>query len=71
VPAKNTARDCATGAIEGQRVPEVMVHPAFKPVVDLKARMYDMGQAVPSAEIMSYREPDLANAAAPNAVLDG
>ena len=28
--------------IDGERVHDVTVHPTFKPVVDLRARMYDM-----------------------------
>jgi 4-hydroxyphenylacetate 3-monooxygenase len=43
--------------IDGERVPDVTVHPAFKPVVDLKARMYDMARDPAWAEIMSYCEP--------------
>ena len=31
------------------------VHPAFKPVVDLKGHMYDMAHEPAWAEIMSYR----------------
>jgi 4-hydroxyphenylacetate 3-monooxygenase len=42
--------------IDGERVQDVTVHPGFKPVVDLKARMYDMAHEPASAEIMSYRE---------------
>src|SRR5262252_5402359 len=42
--------------IDGERVQDVTVHPAFKPVVDLKARMYDMAHEPAWAEIMSYRE---------------
>ena len=48
--------------IDGERVQDVTDHPAFKPVVDLKARMYDMGHEPASAEIMSYREPAPAKA---------
>jgi 4-hydroxyphenylacetate 3-monooxygenase len=42
--------------IDGECVQDVTVHPAFKPVVDLKARMYDMAHEAPSADIMSYRD---------------
>ncbi len=45
--------------IDGERVQDVTVHPAFKPVVDFKARMYDMAHEPAWAEIMSYREPAL------------
>ena len=42
--------------IDGERVPDVTAHPAFKPVVDLKARMYDMAHDPTSAELMSFSE---------------
>ena len=42
--------------IDGEHVPNVTAHPAFKPVVDLKARMHDMAHEAGSADIMSYRE---------------
>ena len=48
--------------IDGERVQDVTVHRAFKPVVDLKARMYDMAHEPAWAEIMSYREPALVKA---------
>ena len=40
--------------IDGECVRDVTVHPAFKPVVELKARMYNMAHEPASAEIMSY-----------------
>jgi 4-hydroxyphenylacetate 3-monooxygenase len=43
--------------IDGERVQDVTDHSAFKPVVDLKARMYDVAHEPAWAEIMSYREP--------------
>jgi 4-hydroxyphenylacetate 3-monooxygenase len=42
--------------IDGERVQDVTAHSAFKPVVDLKARMYDMAHETASAEIMGYHE---------------
>jgi 4-hydroxyphenylacetate 3-monooxygenase len=42
--------------IDGQRVVDVTVHPAFRPIVDAKARMYDMAHAAESAGIMSFAE---------------
>ena len=42
--------------IDGERVRDVTVHPAFKPVVELKTRMYDMAHEPASVEIMSYQE---------------
>ena len=42
--------------IDGERVQDVAVHPAFKPVVDHKVRMYDMAHESAWAEIMNYHE---------------
>jgi 4-hydroxyphenylacetate 3-monooxygenase len=44
--------------IEGEPVCDVTAHAAFKPVVDLKAHMYDMAHEAPSAEIMSFSDAD-------------
>ena len=44
--------------IDCERVQDVTVHPAFKAVVDLKARMHDMAHEPAAAEIMSYREDE-------------
>ena len=43
--------------IDGERLQNVMAHPASKPGVDLKARMYDMAHEPAWAEIMGDREP--------------
>src|SRR5713101_1548224 len=40
--------------IDGERVHDVTVHPAFKPVVDRKARMYDMAHEPAWGGIMCY-----------------
>src|SRR5580698_4229991 len=42
--------------IDGERVTDVTVHPAFKPIVDAKARMYDLGHDVAAAQTMSFAE---------------
>src|SRR5271155_699743 len=42
--------------IDGEGVHDVTAHPAFKPVVDLKARMFDMAHEPAWAELMSYRD---------------
>ncbi len=42
--------------IDGERVKDVTIHPAFKPVVGHKARMYDMAHEAASAGIMCYDE---------------
>ena len=50
--------------IDGKRVLDATAHPAFKPVVDLKARMYDMAHEPAWAEVMSYCGPAPAKATA-------
>ena len=42
--------------IEGERVSDATAHPAFKPVIDLKVRMYDMAHEAGSAEILSFSD---------------
>jgi 4-hydroxyphenylacetate 3-monooxygenase len=42
--------------IDGKRVLDATAHPAFKPVVDLKARMYDMAHEPVWAAVISYQE---------------
>jgi 4-hydroxyphenylacetate 3-monooxygenase len=44
--------------IEGERLLDVTTHPVFEPVVDCKARMYDMAHEGPSAEVMRFRDGD-------------
>jgi 4-hydroxyphenylacetate 3-monooxygenase len=40
--------------IDGERVADVTTHPAFKPIVDVRARIYDMAHAPGTADVMSY-----------------
>lgn len=42
--------------IEGERVKDVTRHPAFKPIVEVKARMYDMAHEAEHRDVMSYEE---------------
>src|SRR5579864_8820272 len=42
--------------INGERVKDVTVHPMFKPLVDLRARIYDMAHEPALKPIMTYRE---------------
>ena len=55
-------RDGREIGIDGGRAQDVTAHPAFKPVVDLKARRSDMAHEPAWAEIMSYCEPGATNA---------
>ena len=42
--------------IDGERVRDVTVHPAFEPIVDAKARMYDMASEPAYAAVMAFEE---------------
>jgi 4-hydroxyphenylacetate 3-monooxygenase len=42
--------------INGERVKDVARHPAFKPIVDIRARIYDMAHEPATAPAMSYRD---------------
>ena len=42
--------------INGERVKDVTTHPAFKPIVDARARIYDMAHEDKYREVMSYMD---------------
>ena len=42
--------------INGERVKDVTTHPAFKPIVDIRARIYDMAHEAKHKETMAYRD---------------
>src|SRR5690242_20590522 len=42
--------------INGERVRDVTLHPMFKPVVDVRARIYDMAHEDAHAATMAYRD---------------
>ena len=39
---RDSLRDDREVWIKGERVPDVPTHPAFQPIVDVRARIYDM-----------------------------
>jgi 4-hydroxyphenylacetate 3-monooxygenase len=47
--------------MDGERVKDVTTHKAFKPVVDVRARMYDMAHEARYAETMSYLDGNVRN----------
>jgi 4-hydroxyphenylacetate 3-monooxygenase len=55
---RDSIRDGREVWIDGQRVDDVASHPAFKPVVDIRARIYDMAHAADTRDVMSYVDPD-------------
>jgi 4-hydroxyphenylacetate 3-monooxygenase len=55
---RESVRDGREVWINGERVPDVTTHPAFKPMVDVRARIYDMAHDPDTRDVMSYADPD-------------
>lgn len=53
---RDSIRDGRKVWINGEEVPDVTKHPAFKPIVDVRARIYDMAHEDEHRETMSYVE---------------
>lgn len=54
---RESLRDGREIWISGERVVDVTEHPAFKPAVDIRARVYDMAHEGETQDIMSYIDP--------------
>src|SRR5215211_9210308 len=44
--------------INGERVDDVTTHPAFKPVVDIRARIYDLAHQNETQDVLTYADPE-------------
>src|SRR4051794_15981757 len=55
---RESLRDGREVWISGERVPDVTVHPQFKPLVDARARIYDMAHEDATRDIVSYAGAD-------------
>jgi 4-hydroxyphenylacetate 3-monooxygenase len=53
---KQSIRDGRVVYIDGERVQDVTTHPSFKPLVDIRARIYDMAHDPATREIMTVDE---------------
>jgi 4-hydroxyphenylacetate 3-monooxygenase len=51
---RESIRDGRQVWIDGERVSDVTTHPAFKPIVDVRARIYDLAHEAATQERMSY-----------------
>jgi len=51
---RESIRDGREVWIDGERVADVTSHPAFKPIVDVRARMYDMAHEARHRAVMNY-----------------
>ncbi|MBT4106474.1 MAG: 4-hydroxyphenylacetate 3-hydroxylase [Proteobacteria bacterium] len=55
---RDSIRDGREVFINGEKVPDVTTHPMFKPLVDIRARIYDMQHKAATASKMVYRDDD-------------
>src|ERR1700683_55540 len=46
--------------IGGERVPDVATHPAFAPIVNVRARIYDLGHEAGTADMLTYLDQQTA-----------
>src|SRR5262249_16883969 len=51
---RESIRDGREIWINGERVDDVTMHPAFKPLVDVRARVYDMAHDPATPDVMTY-----------------
>jgi 4-hydroxyphenylacetate 3-monooxygenase len=54
---RESLRDGREVYMNGEKIADVTTHPAFKPIVDIRARIYDMAHEAATADIMSYTDP--------------
>ncbi len=54
---RESIRDGRAVWIDGERVKDVTTHPAFRPIVDVRARMYDMAHEAAHRAVMAYEGP--------------
>src|ERR1700739_2109622 len=51
---RDSLRDGRSVWIDGEKVADVPTHPAFRPIVDARARIYDLAHAEATRDVMSY-----------------
>src|SRR5918994_4045807 len=54
---RESIRDGREVWVNGQRVADVTTHPMFKPLVDIRARIYDMAHHVDTRDVMTTVDP--------------
>jgi len=55
---RESIRDGREVWIDGERVRDVTAHPAFAPIVNARARIYDLAHELDTQEVMSYVDAD-------------
>lgn len=53
---RESIRDGREVYIAGEKVKDVASHPAFKPIVDIRAKIYDMAHDEKTSSIMTYKD---------------
>ncbi|WP_315833345.1 4-hydroxyphenylacetate 3-hydroxylase family protein [Bradyrhizobium prioriisuperbiae] len=53
---KASIRDSRAVYMNGERIKDVTTHPSFKPLVDIRARIYDLQHDPATRHLMTYRE---------------
>ena len=53
---RESIRDGRVIFMNGEKVPDVTTHPMFKPLVDIRARIYDMQHEAATAPVMTYHD---------------
>jgi 4-hydroxyphenylacetate 3-monooxygenase len=51
---RESIRDGREVWIDGERVDDVTTHPAFRPIVDVRARIFDLAHEAATRDVMSY-----------------
>ncbi len=59
---RNSIRDGRRVFVNGERVEDVTAHPQFKPLVDIRARIFDMAHDPRTAPVMTVRQDGEVNA---------
>ena len=55
---RESIRDGREVWIDGERVDDVTTHEAFKPIVDIRARIYDLAHEDATRDVMTYVDPE-------------
>lgn len=55
---RESIRDGREVWIDGEKVEDVTTHPAFKPIVDVRARIYDLAHEEATREVMTYTDAE-------------
>jgi 4-hydroxyphenylacetate 3-monooxygenase len=53
---RQSIRDGREVYLNGERIEDVVTHPAFKPLVDIRARIYDMAHDPDTKSVMTYTD---------------